>query len=954
MRVPQRRSQATSYSLTSFFALLFCFQAGALLAETPCSIPGVSAKQAAASPSGITRHIDAVPRAECFPIESLPEDLQTLSRELLLEALDSEALYTFVGGIKPISEGFWSEYFQVSPPDITQLGRARRAMEAWRCGRSYDAGVLVFENLRAGQRYGSAWIVDRESLKRKIAEESAYFGRLGISDATSPEVVLLSVERAKQAAERWRGFGLVFGYPKNAIDFFVRAGEHQSNTGEFVRRDFRSYPTHSSSSYNFVYAVPRFSEETDAERELRRRVDSILNVYTAHRDRYIKDEDPRRVVELVRDWFDDGNGWCHSDHALQKATMWGDARRWAEEDGIRLKTASPEQPLEDLEQLDSFLASPRIVALGESTHGTREIFQMKHRVFRYLVEKHGVRLFGIEASYAACLPIDAYVVTGLGDPREAIAGQGFWTWDTEEVLALVEWMRAWNQRRPEGESPLRFYGFDTQDAYTPLKMVLAEVQDFAPNVHDEFTELLKVALEEQYGDSLNSAPRTQLQDLLVAIDKLSEFCGNVEGVTQSKKEQLELLLLQAKSAVQTEVSSRDRWSSMGVVAEVDLYSRIRKKISAIDAWASTLEGDHGDALREFVRSADDLAECQMKFRDEMDNVDRERWRRAVTWAREVADSDERKKAVADLEQFLVVSTEYLDKPRELSNARDETMATMVERILQQHGTGSRIALWAHDWHISKFAGNLTRHVPRMGTFLEQRFADDYLPIGISFGTGAFQAKYYPQDDEDPAKLVLREFRVSGSRNDSFSNVFDYSDSPVSAFDLTDDGVNALPAWMRQPQYNRTIGAVFRPELEKSDSYYEEMEIAAHYELVLHIKKTSRARPLGPVARFRFGAKFEESDEGSKSDSQNLANGGARINSVAEKSLAELCGLKSGDRIVGIEDEEIVSASQFKKALAEIDRPGSYKLSVVRTSDQLKGQAAEQRIFYLLVPQWIAD
>lgn len=275
---------------------------------------------------------------------------------------------------------------------------------------------------------------------------------------------------------------------------------------------------------------------------------------------------------------------------------------------------------------------------------------------------------------------------------------------------------------------------------------------------------------------------------------------------------------------------------------------------------------------------------------------------------------------------------------------------MVERILQQHGSGSRIALWAHDWHISKFAGDPIKDMPRMGTFLEQHFADDYLPIGISFGSGGFQAKYYPQDDEDPAKLVLQEFKVPGSRNDSFSNVFDYCDSPVSAFDLSGDSRGTLPAWMQQPHYNRTIGAVFRPELERSDSYYEEMEIPEHYELVIHIKNTTRARPLSPVARFRLGAKFEESSGDSKPNKD-----GARVKSVAEKSLAERCGLKAGDRIVAIEDEQISTISQFKKTLAGIIRPGSHKLQVIRPSDQnAESPQHHRRLLYLVVPPWISE
>jgi hypothetical protein len=40
---------------------------------------------------------DGVPRAQCFPVEKLPPALRAKSEEMLLKALDTEALYTLVG-----------------------------------------------------------------------------------------------------------------------------------------------------------------------------------------------------------------------------------------------------------------------------------------------------------------------------------------------------------------------------------------------------------------------------------------------------------------------------------------------------------------------------------------------------------------------------------------------------------------------------------------------------------------------------------------------------------------------------------------------------------------------------------------------------------------------------------------------------------------------------------------
>ncbi len=115
-------------------------------------------------------------------------------------------------------------------------------------------------------------------------------------------------------------------------------------------------------------------------------------------------------------------------------------------------------PAADLDALRPLLAGARVVALGESTHGTREIFTTKDRLIRWMVEHAGATVVAFEASMPEARRINEYVLTGRGDPRAALAGV-FWTWNTEEVLALVEWLRAYNA---SGRGRVEFWGFDLQ------------------------------------------------------------------------------------------------------------------------------------------------------------------------------------------------------------------------------------------------------------------------------------------------------------------------------------------------------------------------------------------------------------------------------------------------------------------------------------------------------------
>jgi erythromycin esterase len=79
------------------------------------------------------------------------------------------------------------------------------------------------------------------------------------------------------------------------------------------------------------------------------------------------------------------------------------------------------------------------------THGTREVFQMKDRMLEFLVREMGFTVFALEASMPDCIPINDYVLHGRGDPQLAVAGQGFWTWNTADASQRLAWHEAANE-----------------------------------------------------------------------------------------------------------------------------------------------------------------------------------------------------------------------------------------------------------------------------------------------------------------------------------------------------------------------------------------------------------------------------------------------------------------------------------------------------------------------------
>ncbi|MFG3254618.1 erythromycin esterase family protein [Streptomyces sp. NPDC048172] len=129
------------------------------------------------------------------------------------------------------------------------------------------------------------------------------------------------------------------------------------------------------------------------------------------------------------------------------------AVRWVSDHASPLTTLDSAAPLDDLRALAESVRDAGIVALAHSMRHSRELSAVSHRVLRLLVEEHGFRSLALEGDDPAARGLSAYIAEGKGDPREILAGSRSF-WRTGELLDVVEWMRAYNERHPG--DPVRF------------------------------------------------------------------------------------------------------------------------------------------------------------------------------------------------------------------------------------------------------------------------------------------------------------------------------------------------------------------------------------------------------------------------------------------------------------------------------------------------------------------
>lgn len=144
----------------------------------------------------------------------------------------------------------------------------------------------------------------------------------------------------------------------------------------------------------------------------------------------------------------------------------------------RLHGSHPDLPTDDLGPLHFIVGNADFVGLGETVHTVGGFYEMKHRLFRYLVEEKGFRALGLETPWIAAEAARQYVATCDGSSLAAVRST-FAVWQSTELQAVLEWMCEWNTQHPG--DPVHFYGFDIQNSGdTSVWVALDFVEDLDP------------------------------------------------------------------------------------------------------------------------------------------------------------------------------------------------------------------------------------------------------------------------------------------------------------------------------------------------------------------------------------------------------------------------------------------------------------------------------------------
>ncbi|RPJ59788.1 MAG: hypothetical protein EHM23_12835 [Acidobacteria bacterium] len=544
---------------------------------------------------------------------------------------------------------------------------------------------------------------------------------------------------------------------------------------------------------------------------------------------------------------------------------------------IRLDTVEAGHGFADMQPLKKVIGDARIVALGEATHGTREFFQLKHRMLEFLATEMGFTIFSIEANMPEAYRLNDYVLNGRGDPKQLLKGMYFWTWDTEEVLNMILWMREFNK---SGKGRLEFTGFDMQTPNVALEIVDGFVARNDPQYFGDVrtaSSLVKSATKQQtaagrgFGVATGGFPvekaagkRVRFSGYIKTADMTRGFAGlwwrvdgkdgqvlafdnmqdrGVTGTTDWTRYEIELPV--AADAVNINFGALHTGDGAawfdGLKVELDGEPYVNETRFDFEFETAVTTGFYtgGEGYKvspdkqTFHSGGQSL---QMRYVGGPDNrgtdegpATRAAWKKVLEHLEQGIPEYEKKGISRQESQWALQNARVVMQCLQMVGnevTRDESMAANVKWILDQ-SPGAKIVLWAHNLHVAR--GGLGFHP--MGSFLSKMYGDQMVVFGFAFNQGSFQA----------IGKKLENFTVPPAPRGSLDATLAATGIPILALDLRQaPSGSPLEKWLGQFHDTRSIGAVYKDE--SAGSFFANLAVRNCFDAILFVEKTTAARP----------------------------------------------------------------------------------------------------------------
>ena len=169
----------------------------------------------------------------------------------------------------------------------------------------------------------------------------------------------------------------------------------------------------------------------------------------------------------------------------------------------------------DLKILKNLIGNSNVVGLGESTHGTSEIYKMKDRITRYLAKNENFDIFSLEAYMQQAYLANDYTIKNTATINEALQNLVFFVWKTKEMSEMLQWMKKYNN----GSQKILFTGFDMQDSSESIKQLsnaFSEDKEITQKI-EKLSSAVKEFVGENKGNTKSYVLQKEHADIIYPI-----------------------------------------------------------------------------------------------------------------------------------------------------------------------------------------------------------------------------------------------------------------------------------------------------------------------------------------------------------------------------------------------------------------------------------------------------
>lgn len=165
----------------------------------------------------------------------------------------------------------------------------------------------------------------------------------------------------------------------------------------------------------------------------------------------------------------------------------------------------------DINFLKELLKNKEIIALGEVTHGTAEVFEYKDRLARFLVTNLGYKAIAFESDYIAMEYFDDYI-TGKVDSIKYVSGTAI----GRTNYPLIEWLRQYNRDKLDADK-VHVYGLEITNYTNIFNKMLAVI----PSLDKADIDLMRAYLAKPFNSQLTKEDKIGVKSMQSKLKVLS-------------------------------------------------------------------------------------------------------------------------------------------------------------------------------------------------------------------------------------------------------------------------------------------------------------------------------------------------------------------------------------------------------------------------------------------------